>query len=208
MQTKANENQELSHLHGKLYAAVSYDEIVCALTNGHCNLLIGGLVGQKWNEFVIPIQERLHFCLEEIHQFDSKLVCLTKNQSVVKLIAFLARNQIQKLPQLFLLGCHLIMSHGLSFEETLLALRPARDPEAAALNSVLDNALRSVCCAKCLNWIEFNVDAPNEPRLQMDEYNHYSRFGIPFNLHHFRNEMTRSPFSWQQPKRLRLHHRP
>ena len=75
------------------------------------------------------------------------------------------------------------MSHGLNYEETLLAIRPVfkmtvkQEPPTLSL---LENALRAVCCAKCLNWINFSETdtASNDADLQMDEYMHYARFRI------------------------------
>ncbi len=55
---------------------------------------------------------------------------------------------------LFLIGCHLILSHSLGFEETCLSLKRFPGYADGGLGEVcLATGLRSFCCAKCLDWI-------------------------------------------------------
>ena len=89
----------------------------------------------------------------------------------------------------FLLGCHLMLSHGHGFEETILLFRPLHEwiatPSAEQqqhVNYSFTNLLRAICCAKCLGWIDFNADPETEstgtPPIDMAEFDHYSRYAM------------------------------
>lgn len=75
----------------------------------------------------------------------------------------------------FLIGSHLIMSHGLGFEEAYLSLRPIVSHfknESANDGMSVENLLRAFCCAKCLDWINFQISPGLESRekeLQIDK---------------------------------------
>jgi hypothetical protein len=173
------EEPQLLHLHGKLYMALSYaPKLVKQTIEWGFDINVVGLNGQTRNDFVIKGCAGEHFSLQQTYRFDRSMDSLTKKSPHHHFIACLSLNSTHRTSQLFLLGCHLIMSYKLSFEEALLALRPSRYSEDAALISALENSLRGFCCAKCLNWIDFNSDIPEDaqPYLQMDEYMHYSRF--------------------------------
>jgi hypothetical protein len=70
------------------------------------------------------------------------------------------------------------MSHGYAFEEVVLALRPSLDTINHSVIAIKDT-LRAVCCAKCLDWIDFRQDfyddAPRGGPIVMEECIHYSR---------------------------------
>ena len=79
-----------------------------------------------------------------------------------------------------LIGCQLIISHEIGFEAACLAFRPFDALIQSQCNSILlsfETLLRSVCCAKCLNWIDFSTDysVQNNQGIMMDEYIHYAR---------------------------------
>jgi hypothetical protein len=60
----------------------------------------------------------------------------------------------------FLLGCHLVVSHGMGFEETILSFKPLHqvfDQFSVAYGISFEQSLRAFCAAKCLNWIDFEV---------------------------------------------------
>ena len=79
---------------------------------------------------------------------------------------------------MLLIGCHLIISKGLGFEESFLALKAFRPfhPLFEKHFSLLESLFRAVCCAKCLNWIDFSVDATeSSTQIWMEEYIHYAR---------------------------------
>jgi hypothetical protein len=89
---------------------------------------------------------------------------------------------VQQVASAFLLGCYLILSTGLGFEEACLAFRPLSETIDRCIgNVVFKNSLRALCCAKCLNWIDFRRDSESETMLhqqiEIDEFIHYSRYG-------------------------------
>ena len=60
------------------------------------------------------------------------------------------------IPGLFIIGCHLIMTHGLGFEETYLCFKPFHKylkSHPPKCGESFEAWLRAFCCAKCLDWI-------------------------------------------------------
>ena len=117
--------------------------------------------------------------LEEIYRFG---VQLSEYESTgMKIIIFLGHS-VRAISKLIgMIGCNLIMYRGLSYEEVLLTIRPLCTSLLQHHESdSIKNSLRAICCAKCLNWINFteNFDEESEAGLQMDEYMHYARYPI------------------------------
>jgi hypothetical protein len=118
--------------------------------------------------------------LEEIYRFDEIIKNAMANDSRHDQVLICAGLEpCRQVRVLFLLGCHLIMSQGLGFEETVLAYRPFKSliADHCSDDVRLEEYWRGLCCAKCLAWIDFNKcqDDQSESGIQMDEYMHYAR---------------------------------
>lgn len=116
--------------------------------------------------------------LSAIFHFDA-MVKRILNQHLLHKIIFCAGKDLEYQIELsILLGCHLIMTHGLGFEETFLAFRPLNSffKQTSFLDISLENILRAFCCAKCLNWIDFGQkkDEQNHP-ICMEEFDRDAR---------------------------------
>ncbi len=119
--------------------------------------------------------------LSEIFRFNMMVAKMSKQHSTLKLV-LCSGPDIQSQVQLaFLLGCHMIMTHGLGFEEAYLAFRPIYglfEPISSNTMSV-EKSMRAFCCAKCLNWIDFGQhidDSKSDHPICMDECDHYARY--------------------------------
>ncbi len=118
--------------------------------------------------------------LSKIFHFNEMVAKLSNIHASQKLV-FCAGQDIQSQVQLaFLLGCRLIMTHGLGFEEAYLAFRPLSSLlERTSTDEIsVEKSMRAFCCAKCLNWIDFGqqIDISSiEHPLCMDELDHYAR---------------------------------
>ncbi len=126
----------------------------------------------------------LPFSLSEIYQFDGLMQHSLSKKGSTPLLLYAGTEPAQQVAVTFLLGCHLLMTHGLAFEEVVLALRPLQAKIGDVLGplgcAAFSTALRAVCCARCLDWIDFRQDsddrAPRKCRIEMDECLHYSRY--------------------------------
>jgi hypothetical protein len=116
--------------------------------------------------------------LEEVHRFDCFMRRAEILQPHLKLLVCAGDEPFRQMRTMLLLGCHLIISQGLGFEESFLDLKAFRSfhPMFETHFACLESVFRAVCCAKCLNWIDFSLDASEcSARIQMDEYIHYAR---------------------------------
>ena len=98
--------------------------------------------------------------LLEVYRFDLMAKGLTAHQQGSKLVYVFGQGLHSHERCLFLIGCHLMMTHGLGFEETCLSLKPVLKKvnlHDAPCGELLKAWLRSICCAKCLDWIDFTV---------------------------------------------------
>ena len=123
--------------------------------------------------------------LEEIFHFSLKL--RERENTGCKIIVLL-ENSLHYLSRFIcVMGCYLILCRGLGFEEALLVVRRLDSSlPQDRVDNILENRLRAVCCAKCLNWIDFIEvqDEDSESELQVDECMHYARCG-PACVHTF-----------------------
>ena len=110
------------------------------------------------------------------------MVAKLSNIHTSQKLVFCDGKDLQSQVQLaFLLGCHLIMTHGLGFEEAYLAFRPLSTLfERTSTDEIsVEKSMRAFCCAKCLNWIDFgqqiDISSIDHP-LCMDELDHYARY--------------------------------
>jgi hypothetical protein len=116
--------------------------------------------------------------LQEVHRFDSFMRNQITLQPNRKLLVCAGDEPFRQIRTMLLIGCHLIMSQGLGFEESFLSLNAFRcfHPLFVKHFASLESIFRAVCCAKCLNWIDFSLDASADSKMQihMDEYIHYA----------------------------------
>jgi hypothetical protein len=122
--------------------------------------------------------------LSEICRFDSNVKSLMQLNPKLKLIVCATNEIPQQVHFAFLLGCHMIMTLGLGFEETYLAFRPLHNLFAiqSTEEMSLEKSLRAFCCAKCLNWIDFGQGPSSccgkyRP-ICMEEYDKYARYTV------------------------------
>jgi hypothetical protein len=117
--------------------------------------------------------------LQEVHRFDSFVRNMIALQPHMKLLICAGDEPFRQIRTMLLVGCHLIISQGLGFEESFLALSAFRSfhPLFEKHLASLESLLRAVCCAKCLDWINFNLDVSEDctTQIHMEEYIHYAR---------------------------------
>jgi hypothetical protein len=98
--------------------------------------------------------------LSGIYLFDSMAKSLEQENRGLKL-DFVVKNKIEEQINIsLLLGCHLVMSHGLGFEETYLSFKPWHhllEQHLSAHEISVKHLLRCFCCAKYLDWIDFRL---------------------------------------------------
>jgi hypothetical protein len=102
-----------------------------------------------------------HFAsLSDIHRFDSMVKSMTSNNFGIKLLFHISRDPALQTRVLFLLGCHMILTCGLGFEETYLSFRQFHqtfEQYCSARGASVEQSLRALCCAKCSDWIDLRV---------------------------------------------------
>ena len=158
---------QLVHVHSKIYIITdisisSRNENLLEpedLSSNFIKIRMAQVVSQHLTD--TDSSESKHFgSLSLLHQFDSLATRLATEQHSPKL-AFVFGETTQAFERyLFLIGCHLIMTHGFGFEETCLALDKVHTHTRRCVDSTKD-WLRSLCCAKCLDWIDFRVTPKN-----------------------------------------------
>ena len=125
------------------------------------------------------------FSLEEFFHFDA-IVQNTLRRQAHRVTVFAGLDPNRQTRTLMLLGCHMVMSQGMGFEEAFLIFRPLRSLIQNHLKgiSAFEILLRAICCAKCLNWINFGLSGNirSENCIHMDEFIHYARLGDLFLL--------------------------
>ena len=118
------------------------------------------------------------FCLSDIYRFDETVGRLFATSTpFIRLLVDIGTDPVVQIRNSFFLGCHLIMSHGLGFEEAFLSLRSLHelfDRFYQESNISVEKSLRAFCCAKCLNWIDFRISTGND--IQIDRFVHDARW--------------------------------
>jgi hypothetical protein len=181
--------QQAIHIHNKLYIALSDDGCWSdALANRNFEdynlfspmetFLASDRQANERNKTQFDDSIMNIFGLSDIFLFDDIMKSeLAKNSFGFKQLVNIGSDPVTQARSSFLLGCHLIMSHGLGFEETFLSLRPLHalfDQFSQMENISLENSLRAFCCAKCLNWIDFRISTEND--IQIDRFVHDVRW--------------------------------
>jgi hypothetical protein len=123
--------------------------------------------------------------LIEIYKFDAMANQIKRQNSGQKLIFASGRNVSVQRRATFLIGCHVIMSHGLDADTTFSMLKNINE-HCAENGSVHVKILDCWCAlerAKSIGWIDFRErfdfecnDEGGDKSLDMDEFIHYSRY--------------------------------
>ena len=130
-----------------------------------------------------PEYAKTPFSLTELHRFDAMMRTSSKEAS--KLLVYGGHDTRFTAAVALLVACHLIMSRGLGFEESLLAFSTLQKSLAEPFSQHFCSpgfmgVMRAMCCAKCLNWVDFHKGPECEhfgpQQLDMDLCTHYSRF--------------------------------
>jgi hypothetical protein len=90
-----------------------------------------------------------------IYQFHG---IIKSQQKDSQMVVMAGRELIKQVKMSFLVACHMVMSHGLGFEECFLLLKPFHclfEEYHASYGVSVETLLRSFCCARCLDWIDF-----------------------------------------------------
>ena len=93
-----------------------------------------------------------------IYVFDDLVKNLELRNKDVKLIFIVQEDSKLLIRSSFLFGCHMVMSRGLGFEETYLSFKPWHHIFQQFYTDhgiSVEHYLRSFCCAKVLDWIDF-----------------------------------------------------
>jgi hypothetical protein len=119
------------------------------------------------------------FSLSDIYAFSEMMQRVSRLGPSVRFLCA-GVDPEQQVALAFLLACHMIMTNGLGFEEAYLLFKPLYETIDRCIgNLAFTSSLRALCCAKCLNWIDFRNDSENgtmvHGRMDMDEAIHYSR---------------------------------
>jgi hypothetical protein len=97
--------------------------------------------------------------VEDIFRFDQMACALETKNPTHKIVFQTKLDQHSQATHTFLMGCHMILSHGLGFEETFLAFRRLHsimDPHPHNTPQIsVKSCLRAFCRVKCSNWIIF-----------------------------------------------------
>jgi hypothetical protein len=132
------------------------------------------------NEFYFGVPR-----LKDIFEFDQMACALERKDPATKIVYQAGSDWVSQSTLSFLIGCHMMISHGLGFEETYLAfgsIRSLLEPSSLLRDTSrisVKSCLRAFCRAKCSDWITFkeqNEDLPEKPgTIHIDEYLHYAR---------------------------------
>jgi hypothetical protein len=122
--------------------------------------------------------------LRDIRDFH-ETVCALDRKSPTKMLVFqMGTDKACQATLAFLMGCHMMLSHGLGFEETYLSfgrLHSIMDPQSRDGPHIsVKSCLRAFCRAKCFEWFMFNEHDDGLPEkhgtMHIDEYLHYARY--------------------------------
>jgi hypothetical protein len=220
-------------------------EIISSMISIHNRLLLASLDGQispavfaklsSLNYAFIPLrqttvtaiiqrnsQEILHdsfldLRLEDIYEFDRIACAVEATYPTKRIVVPTGSDSSSRATIAFLMGCHMMLSHGLGFEETYLAFRRLHsimDPQSSNGPQItVKSCLRAFCRAKCFQWITFQDPSENSPdtqgSIQIDEYLHYARsccsralFTLACHLHASRHAPSGGPSPYIPPNLL------
>jgi hypothetical protein len=121
--------------------------------------------------------------MEDIYDFDEMACAFEAKYPTQKIVFQTGSDHGSQATIALLMGCHMMLRHGLGFEETYLAFRRLHsiiDPQPLnELRISVKSCLRAFCRAKCSEWITFKdpvEGSPDKPgSINIDEYLHYAR---------------------------------
>ena len=120
-------------------------------------------------------------CLKDILQFDHMASGIQQRSPTKKIVFQVGSEASAQATMAFLLGCHMMLSNGLGFEETFLALgrmiQSLDNREQGCLAISMRSCLRAFCRAKCSGWIRTadSGTCGDSSSIHIDEYLHYAR---------------------------------
>ena len=120
---------------------------------------------------------------DDVYKFDLMACDLEAKFSTQKIVFHSGHDPQAQATLAFLLGCHMMLSHGLGFEETYLAFRRLHgllDPQSCNGPHIsVKTCLRAFCRAKCSNWIVFKdlatASSESTSSIHILKYLHYAR---------------------------------
>ena len=128
-------------------------------------------------------------CLEDVFKFHESVCSLERKNPRKKLVFQAGENQSVQTITGFLLGCHLLITHGIEYDRLCLTFRDFHDmfddigcdfADSISIHS----CWRALWRAKCLKWIEFEKMTHTDPEkdycIHIDEYIHYARCDFAF----------------------------
>ena len=120
--------------------------------------------------------------LEEIYRLDTMMNTVMRRNSEFKVVVSAGTDVKHQVKVVFLLGCHMIMSHGLNSEQThhLFASFEEFFAYEECGQSHLISSWRAIHQAKSIGWIDFRerfeLEQDEPGAIDMEEYIHYSRY--------------------------------
>jgi hypothetical protein len=122
--------------------------------------------------------------LIELYKFDVMANQIERQNADQKLVLAAGRNIQVQSRAIFLIGCHMIMSHGLNAESTYSIFKHVKElftRNESGLVNLLD-CWCAVDSAKSNGWIDFkerfdmeSEEKPDNETIDMDQFIHYSR---------------------------------
>jgi hypothetical protein len=155
------------HIHNRLYVAL-FDEkqadIIAksALQTSYriisSSITGTGEVSEQANDESIE-RRFLPPNLEDVFFFDQAASAIERKDPKLKLVFQTGTHLTTQMRLTYLLGCHMILSHGVGFEEAYLAFRPLHylvDLDAGDASISIRSCWRAMCCAKVHGWIDYS----------------------------------------------------
>ena len=170
-------------LHSRLYLALYEEEQVCRIAKHEL----------CFNYMILPLlPDQVVLCnietnivtssLEEVYKFDQMLHIVMRQNSGMKIVFYTGSSGAHQLKIVFLLGCHMIMSHAWTSEDSISAFSPLGLGDldsAAAPDGSVKSSWQALFWAKKKQWINFketfDMGLDDHFGIQMDEYLHYAR---------------------------------
>ena len=185
--TKDIASESFVHLHSRLYLSCLEPDMASQIMQQALNTTV----------FVVPLTEILQSIyskpdsllktfvpntLIEIFKFDEMACLLQRKDFGMKLVFCVGQNQILLSRAVFLIGCHLIMSLGVSYESTIRTFHNFYECPFFRFqdeNSVsIQSCWKALSHAKSLNWVNFRNFLSSDVQstcIDLDEHMHYSR---------------------------------
>jgi hypothetical protein len=167
--------RSFANIHNRLYLAL-YEAKQAEIMAQHelkQNFLVVPLASVKACEVKGAKEDSESFnpsSLIEIFKFDEMACTLERKNPTIKLVFCTGAGQPSQVRVAFLVGCHMIMSHGVDSEETHLAFKNfhglfQRFSPADGGGVTVESCWHALYRAKSLNWIDFRKVSPQSPHV-------------------------------------------